>query len=302
LIGGTAASAGSQIMAGGEKSAAAQFEQQQYAQQAQAAHRLAAGRDRAPPRPDVEPRNHQAIRAGRGVGSAARPRWRSTTTRSTSRRTTSQASKANYAAKADLASRASILSERKASTSLLAGDARRGVDVAALASAPSRRTSRGPDGNRNRLAGRQQQQAARCWRRRRAACQRRRAVQRGFVERGSRRGRKLAKAGGDYLKVAEHKAQVGYLADQDVEIQRKQIELRNEHANDPAKFDAAWTGYAEGKLAGAEPWAVNHIRATLGSSGNTAYSAILNETRVKTEKPTPRQAGRRWRIRRRTTC
>jgi hypothetical protein len=114
-------------------------------------------------------------------------------------------------------------------------------------------------------------------------------------------GESLAKAGGDYLKVAEHKAQVGYLSDQDVEIQRKQIELRNEHANDPAKFDAAWTGYAEGKLAGAEPWAVNHIRATLGSSGNTAYSAILNETRVKTE-PTPRQAGRRWRIRRRTTC
>jgi muramidase (phage lysozyme) len=97
-------------------------------------------------------------------------------------------------------------------------------------------------------------------------------------------GEQLAKAGGDYLKVAEHKAQVGYLSDQDVEIQRKQIEYRNTHANDPAGFDAAWNGYAEGKLSTAEPWAINHIRAKLGASGNGAYSAILNETRVQTER------------------
>lgn len=94
-------------------------------------------------------------------------------------------------------------------------------------------------------------------------------------------GEKLAGAAGDYLKVSEHKAQVGYLADQDVEIQRKQIELRNEHAYDPAKFDNAWQAYSDGKLAGAEPWAVPHIRASLGSKGNAAYSAVLNETRVK---------------------
>jgi len=96
-------------------------------------------------------------------------------------------------------------------------------------------------------------------------------------------GEKLAKAGGDYLKVAEHKAQVGYLSDQDVEIQRKQIEMRNQFANDPKGFDAAWSGYAEGKLAAVEPWAVNHVRATIGSGGNSAFSSILNETRVKTE-------------------
>lgn len=96
-------------------------------------------------------------------------------------------------------------------------------------------------------------------------------------------GEKLAKAGGDYLKVSEHKAQVGYLSDQDVEIQRKQIEYRNIHANDPAGFDASWSGYAEGKLAAVEPWAVNHVRATLGNSGNTAFSAIQNETRVKSD-------------------
>jgi hypothetical protein len=97
-------------------------------------------------------------------------------------------------------------------------------------------------------------------------------------------GEKLAKAGGDYLKVAEHKAQVGYLADQDVEIQRKQIELRNQFANDPKGFDAEWSGYAEGKLAEVQPYAVNHVRAKLGHDGNSAYSAILNERRNFNEK------------------
>jgi hypothetical protein len=96
-------------------------------------------------------------------------------------------------------------------------------------------------------------------------------------------GEQLAKAGADMLKVSEHKAQVGYLADQDVEIQRKQIELRNLHANDPKAFDAAWQGYAEGKLSEAAPWAVPQVRSKLGHSGNTAFSAILNETRVKSD-------------------
>src|SRR5262245_44276206 len=76
-------------------------------------------------------------------------------------------------------------------------------------------------------------------------------------------GEKLAGAAGDFLKVSEHKAQVGYLADQDVEIQRKQIELRNEHAYDPQKFDNAWQAYSQGKLSEAAPWAVPHIRSSL---------------------------------------
>ncbi len=96
-------------------------------------------------------------------------------------------------------------------------------------------------------------------------------------------GDQLAKAGADMLKVSEHKAQVGYLADQDVEIQRKQIELRNEHAFEPKKFDAAWQGYSDGKLGEAAPWAVPQIRAKLGHAGNTAFSAVLNETRVQSD-------------------
>lgn len=123
LIIGTAASAGSQLMAAGEKSAAAEFEQQQYQQQAQAA-KTAALQDEAARRRDLTSslQTIQAIRAGRGVGSG------SPTAMAIYGDTISRAeddiftSKANYAAKADLAQRASFLSGRKASTSLLAGN------------------------------------------------------------------------------------------------------------------------------------------------------------------------------------
>jgi hypothetical protein len=122
LIGGTAASAGSQMMAAGEKSAAAQFESQQYEQQAQAA-RTAAVQDEAARRRDLTSNLEtiQAIRAGRGVGSGsptAMAIYDNITDRSEDDIATS---KANFAAKADLSRRASILSERKSSTSLLAG-------------------------------------------------------------------------------------------------------------------------------------------------------------------------------------
>src|SRR5437763_1720265 len=74
-------------------------------------------------------------------------------------------------------------------------------------------------------------------------------------------GAKLADSAFDVLKVSEHKAQVGYLADQDVQIQRKQIELRDQYAYDPKGFDTAWSGYRDGKLSEAAPWAVDHVRA-----------------------------------------
>jgi len=96
-------------------------------------------------------------------------------------------------------------------------------------------------------------------------------------------GQQISNSAADYLKVSEHKAQVGYLADQDVDITRKQIELRNEHAFAPDKFDAAWKGYADGKLAEAAPWAVPQIRVKLGQAGNSGFSTILNETRVKSD-------------------
>ena len=123
LIIGTAASAGSQLMAAGEKSAAAEFEQQQYQQQAQAA-KTAALQDETARRRELTSslQTIQAIRAGRGVGTAsptamaiygdAITRWEEDIF----------ASKANFAAKADLASRASYLSGRKAKTSLIAGN------------------------------------------------------------------------------------------------------------------------------------------------------------------------------------
>jgi DUF1680 family protein len=123
LVGGTAASAGSQLMAAGQQSAAAEFESQQYAQQAQAA-KTASLQDETARRRELTSNLEtiQAIRAGRGVGSGsptAMAIFDSTIGKSED---DIAASKANFAAKADLSERASILAKKKASTSLLAGD------------------------------------------------------------------------------------------------------------------------------------------------------------------------------------
>lgn len=88
------------------------------------------------------------------------------------------------------------------------------------------------------------------------------------------------------LAVAEretNKAQLGYLADNEVEITRKRIELRNQYANDPQGFDREWTAYRDGKLGAAEPWAVPHLRKSLASEGNAGYSATLEERRRRDE-------------------
>jgi hypothetical protein len=123
LIIGTATSVVSSLAAGGQKAAAAEFESQQYAQQAQAA-KTASLQDETARRRELTSNLEtiQAIRAGRGVGSGsptAMAIYDSTISRSED---DIAASKANYAAKADLASRASILSQKKASSSLLAAN------------------------------------------------------------------------------------------------------------------------------------------------------------------------------------
>jgi len=130
IIGSTASAVGS-LAAGGQKAAAAEFEQQQYAQQAEAA-KTAALQDEAARRRDLDSNleSIQAIRAGRGVGSGsptAMAIYDSTIQRAEE---DIFASKANYAAKADLASRASILSGKKKSYSLLAGNLGAATDIA----------------------------------------------------------------------------------------------------------------------------------------------------------------------------
>lgn len=122
LIIGTAASAGSQLMAAGERSAAAEFEQQQYRQQAQAA-KTAALQDETARRRDLDSnlQTIMAIRAGRGVGSGSPTAMAIYDNMIDKSEEDIAASKANYAAKADLASRASYLSGRKSGTSLIAG-------------------------------------------------------------------------------------------------------------------------------------------------------------------------------------
>ena len=89
----------------------------------------------------------------------------------------------------------------------------------------------------------------------------------------------LADSAADYLKVTEHQAHVGYLSESDNTDRRKRIELQDQFADNPQAFDAAWKGYSDGKLTEAQPWAVNHVRSTLGSEGNSAFATILNTKR-----------------------
>jgi hypothetical protein len=122
LIIGAGTSAFGQLSAGGERAAAAQFESQQYRQQAEA-QKIASTQDETQRRRDLTSNLETiaAIRAGRGVGATSPTAMSIFDSGIANTEDEIQASKANYAAKADLASRASFLSERKASTSLLAG-------------------------------------------------------------------------------------------------------------------------------------------------------------------------------------
>lgn len=92
-------------------------------------------------------------------------------------------------------------------------------------------------------------------------------------------GDRLAKEGGDLLKVEAQQRRVGYLADADVEIARRRADLRNQFDNDPNGFDNAWKAYSDGKLSEVESWAVPHLKRTLGAEGNGAYSGLLNQKR-----------------------
>jgi hypothetical protein len=122
LIIGAGTSAVGQLSAAGQQSAAAEFESQQYAQQAEA-QRTAALQDETARRRDLASNLESiaAIRAGRGVGAGSPTAMAIYNSGIANSEDDIAASKANYAAKADLAQRASFLSERRASTSLLAG-------------------------------------------------------------------------------------------------------------------------------------------------------------------------------------
>lgn len=129
-IGGTALSAAGSEVAGQEKARAAQFEAEQYKVQEEQA-RTAALQDEAKRRNELTSSIEaiQAIRAGRGVGPD------SPTGRGIMDSFIGQAeddilaSRANYATRADLSSRAAVLSSRKARTSLLAGDLSAGQSI-----------------------------------------------------------------------------------------------------------------------------------------------------------------------------
>lgn len=94
-------------------------------------------------------------------------------------------------------------------------------------------------------------------------------------------GQRIAQTG---ISMHERDAQarhVGYLADQEIEISRKRIEMRDQFDGDPAGFDKAWMSYSEGKLSQSESWAVPHVKRRLGQEGNGAYGALLGDRRQK---------------------
>lgn len=87
-------------------------------------------------------------------------------------------------------------------------------------------------------------------------------------------GRRIADTGLDYLARAEHQRQVGYLAEQEVEIGRKRLDFEEQHRLDPKGFEAAWEAYTAGKLEQAEPWSIPHLTRALGGAGNASLRQI----------------------------
>lgn len=92
-------------------------------------------------------------------------------------------------------------------------------------------------------------------------------------------GQQLQNVGVDGMERVRHQAEVGYLAENETDITRQRIEMRDSFNHDPAGFDNAWKAYSDGKLSEAESWAVPHLQKQLGQEGNTAYSSILSEKR-----------------------
>lgn len=122
VIAGSVLSAGSSLMAGAERARASEFEAQQYEQQAEAT-RTAAIQDEAARRRELTSNLDavMAIRAGRGVGEAS-PTGTAIMTSAISRGEEDIATtRANAAAKADLADRSAFLSRRKGQTSMIQG-------------------------------------------------------------------------------------------------------------------------------------------------------------------------------------
>lgn len=87
-------------------------------------------------------------------------------------------------------------------------------------------------------------------------------------------GRQIAETGFDALARAEQQRRVGHLAEQEVEIGRKRLELEAQHRLDPQGFENDWEAYKAGKLEQAQPWAINHLTRALGSAGNASLRSI----------------------------
>jgi hypothetical protein len=323
LIASTAATAASQVMAGNERANAANFEAQQQRNRADELRgqqtqldreaentRIAADQAETQRREGLT-RNMeqiQSIRAGRGVGEASPTGMAILDTLTGLTERSIGTERFNYLSKADNyrmagetsardaenADIAAGLSTRKAKTSLLAGYLGAAARWRALA------TNTAPTSCRRRPVevglmavlgtGLPEQVGERVLAQPSGTAPLSKPVNADAYSNAAswqeiaHAGAKLTDAAGDYAKVQIHQAKVGYLAEQDVEIARQRTDMRDKYANDPAGFDANWTAYKDGKIGAAEPWAVPHLTRSLGSEGNSAYSAILSETRAKDQK------------------
>lgn len=98
----------------------------------------------------------------------------------------------------------------------------------------------------------------------------------------ARAGAHLRNAGVDMIERETHEAQTGYLANQELDVDRdftNMIDAHSKDGPDPQGFDKAWTAYSDGRLSKAEPWAVNHLRKLLKGKGNQGYASLLNQKR-----------------------
>src|SRR5687767_6993800 len=86
------------------------------------------------------------------------------------------------------------------------------------------------------------------------------------VERGAGAGwQSIARSGAELsrdaiglLKQEQAAAQAAYLADAEVEARTFFRDARDRNAFNPEALDRETTGFIEGKMSGAEPWAINH--------------------------------------------
>jgi hypothetical protein len=96
-------------------------------------------------------------------------------------------------------------------------------------------------------------------------------------------GEQLAKAGGDYLKVAEHRAQAASIADFENRHREEYVRASDKFYGKPAEFESWATGHNEGVLSSVDPGMVDYAKKYLGGLFVSGLSSQLSVKRSKDE-------------------